>query len=179
MRKTKGGKSRIVKDLMAKGVTARKAEKAVNAVFDLMKEALQAGEPVAVPGGTLQAKARKGKPRRKSQRFRTVSSKKIAFKFVRYPGARRVVKFTPDPDLDLTPLPLPETPEQVEARDIASVLIGKPANEAIMARLQQAVEVHQSRPGALLRRLRDLNSRGWTFGNIELLAQQISACHWL
>jgi hypothetical protein len=108
-----------------------------------------------------------------------VHNKKIAFKFVRYPGARRVVKFTPDTTLDLTPLPLPEAPERVEARDIASVLIGKPANEAIMASLRQAVEVHASQPGALLRRLRDLNSRGWTFDNVESLARQISACHWL
>src|ERR1039457_5303021 len=149
MKKIKGGKSRIVKDVMAKGFTAREAEEAVNAVFSLMKLALQSGGPVEVPGGTLQAKARKGKPRRKNQRFRNVNNKKIAFRLVRYPGGRRVVKFMPDPNLDLTPPPLPETPEQVEALQRASELLGKPANKAIMARLQQAVEVHPSQPGAL------------------------------
>jgi nucleoid DNA-binding protein len=179
MKKTKGGKSKIVQDVMAKGFTSRKAENAVNTVFNLMKLALQSGEPVEVPGGTLQVKARKGKPRREFQRFRSVQNEKIAFKLVRYCGARRVVKFMADPNLDLEPLPLPETPEQVEAHDIASELIGKPADKAIMARLQQAVDVHLSRPGALLRRLRDLKSRGWNFDNVESLSHQISACHWL
>jgi nucleoid DNA-binding protein len=179
MKKAKGGKSRIVKDVMAKGFTARKAEEAVNTVFSLMQLALQSGAPVEVPGGTLQAKARKGKSRMKSQRFRNVNKKKIAFRFVRYPGARRVVKFTPDPNLDLTPLPLPETPEQVEALQLASALLGKPANKAIMARLQQAVEVHPFKEGALLRRLRECKSRGRTFDNVEWLANQISAFYWL
>ena len=179
MKKTKGGKSRIVKDVMAKGFTAREAQDVVTAVFSLMKLALQSGDPVEIPGGTIQAKARKGKPRRKNQRFRNVHNKKIAFKVVRYRGARRVVKFRPDPNLDLEPLPLPETPEQVEAREIASQLLGKPANLAIMARLQQAVEVHPFKPGALLRRLREFKSRGRTFSNVELLAHQTSTWHWL
>jgi nucleoid DNA-binding protein len=178
MKKT-GGKSRIVKDVMAKGFTGRKAEEAVAAVFTLMTLALQSGGAVEVPGGTLQAKARKGKPRKKLQRFRSVHNKKIAFKIVRFPGGHRAVKFIPDSTLDLTPLPLPETPAQVESLRLASTLLGKPANEAIIARLQQAVDVHQSRPGALLRQLRDSNSRGRTFENVESLAQQISACHWL
>jgi nucleoid DNA-binding protein len=179
MKRKKGGKSRIVKDVMAKGFTARKAEKAVDAVFSLMKVALQAGEPVDVPGGTLQAKARKGKPRMKSQRFRSVNNKRIAFKFVRYPGAHRVVKFAPDPNLDLEPPPLPEPPEELEARAIASELLGMPASQAIMARLQQAVEVHRFKEGALLRRLRECKSRGRTFDNVEWLANQISAFYWL
>jgi len=179
MKRKKGGKSRIVKDVMAKGFTARKAEKAVDAVFSLMKVALQAGEPVDVPGGTLQAKSRKGKLRWVVQRFRNVNDKKIALKVVRYPGAHRVVKFTPDLNLDLTPPPLPESPEELEARMIASELLGKPANKAIMVRLQQAVEVHPFKEGALLRRLRECKSRGRTFDNVEWLANQISAFYWL
>jgi nucleoid DNA-binding protein len=179
MKRKKGGKNKIVKDVMAKGFKAREAEEAVNAVFSLMTSALQSGEPVEVPGGTLQAKDRKGKPRREIQRFHHVNSKKITFKAVRYPGARRVVKVTPDPNLDLTPLPLPEPPDMVEARKITSELTGAPANQAIMARLQQAVEVHPFREGALLRRLRDLKSRGRTFNNTEMLAHEVSACYWL
>lgn len=176
MKKEKGGKSRIIKDVMAKGFTARRAEKAVNAVLNLMTLALKSGEPVEIPGGTIQAKARKGTPRRKGQRFRNVHTKKIAYEVVRYPGARRVVKFTPDLTLDLTP---PESPETVEARAIASELLGVPASEAIMARLQQAVEVHPFKEGALLRRLRECKKRGMTFNNVEWLANQISAFYWL
>ena len=179
MKKKKGGKSRIVKDIMGKGFTARKAEEAVNTVFSLMQLALQSGAPVEVPGGTLQAKARKGKPRREVQRLRNVHNKKIALKLVRYPGAHRVVKFTPDLNLDLTPPPLPESPEELEARAIASELLGMPASQAIMARLQQAVEVHPFKEGALLRRLRECKSRGRTFDNVEWLANQISAFYWL
>jgi hypothetical protein len=48
-----------------------------------------------------------------------------------------------------------------------------------MARLQQAVEVHPSKPGALLRRLRDFKSRGWRFAGIDSLACQLTAHYWL
>ena len=92
------------------------------------------------------------------------------------------MKFTPDLSLDLTPLPpppLPETSEQVEARQLASELLGKPADKSIMATLQQAVEVHPFKPGALLRRLREFKGRGWQFGGIDSLARQVTAHHWL
>ncbi|MGD0778317.1 MAG: hypothetical protein ABSC05_36510 [Candidatus Solibacter sp.] len=89
------------------------------------------------------------------------------------------MKFTPDLELDLTPAPPPETAEQVEARQLASDFLGRPADKAIMARLQQAVEVHPSKPGALLRRLRDFKSRGWRFAGIDSLACQLTAHYWL
>jgi hypothetical protein len=103
----------------------------------------------------------------------------MQFRFVRYLGRRRVLKFIPDLSLDLTPPPVPETPEQAEAREMASELIGHPLNKPIMASLQQAVEVHPCKPGALLRRLRDFKSRGWTFGSVPLLAQYLSSWYWL
>jgi nucleoid DNA-binding protein len=92
----KGGKSRIVKDIMAKGFTARKSEKALNAVIDSLKFALRRGEPVEVPCGTLEAKVQSGRPRRKWQRFRNVNTGKTDFQYISYPGRRRVVKFKPD-----------------------------------------------------------------------------------
>jgi nucleoid DNA-binding protein len=179
----KGGKSRIVKDIMAQGFTARKSEQAMNAVIDSMKFALWRGEPVEVPGGTLQAKIREGKPRRKFQRFRNVHTRKTDFQFIHYSGRRRVVKFTPDLTLDLTPLPplpLPETAEQLEARQLASYLLGKPANKAIMAELQQAAEVHRCMPRSLLLRLREYKDRGWHFNNdIYGLRSCLAAWFWL
>ena len=109
--KKKGGKSTIVKDVMAQGFTARKAEKAVDVVFDCMKLGLWWGEPVEIPSGTIQAKIRKGKPRRMFQRFRGIQKGKILYRIVDYPGRRRVVKFAPNLDLDLTPLPSPPLSE--------------------------------------------------------------------
>jgi hypothetical protein len=100
----KAGKSRIVRDIMAKGFTARKSEKALNAVIVHMKLGLRRGEPVEVPGGTLQSKIRRGRPRKKLQRFRNINTRKIDFENISYSGRRRVVKFTPDLALDLTPV---------------------------------------------------------------------------
>ena len=179
MKKKKGGKSVIVQDVMARGFTARKAEKALKAVIDCMTFGLRRGEPVEIPGGTIQARVRKGTPRREFQKFRNIETGGISHRIVQYPGRRRVVKFIPDLNLDLTPPPLPETPEELEARQLASELLGKPANNAIMATLQRAVEVHPFRPGALLRRLRDIKSRGWHFDSVDTLARQVSAHYWL
>ena len=135
-----------------------------------------------IPGGTIQAMVRKGKPRRKFQRFRDIRQGKVAYRIVSYPGRRRVVKFTADLSLDLTPLPpppLPETSEQLEARQLASELLGKAADKSIMATLQRAVEVHPFKPGALLRRLREFKGRGWRFGGVTSLAHQVTAYYWL
>jgi hypothetical protein len=147
-----------------------------------MKLGLWWGEPVEVPGGTLQAKVRKGTPRRSSQTFKDIQTGRINRRVVNYPGRRRVVKFTPDSNLDLTPLPPPPVPvtaEQVEVCQLASELLGQPAHNAIMATLQEAVEVHPSHPGALLRRLREFKSRGWQFGSVASLAHQVSIHYWL
>jgi nucleoid DNA-binding protein len=180
MKRKSLGKSAIISDVMAKGVTARKATKAVNAVFDFMKQGLWWGEPVEVPGGTLQAKVRKGRSRRKVQKFLNIQTGMIDLQIGLFPGRRRVLKYTPDLDLDLTPLPpppAPETPEQVEARQLASELLGKPADRAGIA-TQKAVEVHPSKPGALLRRLREFKDRGMHFGDVTALAYDVSACYW-
>jgi nucleoid DNA-binding protein len=188
-KKKTGGKSVLVKDLMAKGFTARKAQKAVNAVFDCMKLGLWWGEPVEVPGGTIQAKIRQGRPRRKLQRFQNVQTGKTAFRLVTFQGRRRVVKFKADEGLDLTPPPAPETPEQVKARQLATELLGKPADQAIMATLQQGVEVHPQRPwerlerkpdpGTLLRRLRCIKAKGLRFYFDSQLAHEVAMHYWL
>jgi nucleoid DNA-binding protein len=168
---------------MATGLTARKAEAVLNAVLDRMKFAIWCGEPVEIPGGTIQAKIRQGKQRKVVQTFRHIQTKQIVHRIVRYPGWRMVLKFSPDFGLELTPLPrplLPDTPEQVEVRQLASELLCKPADMAIIAMLQEAVELHPHQPGALLRRLRDIKSRGWSFENdVYLLAQQVAAHYWL
>jgi len=178
-KRRKGGRSVIVKDLMAAGLTARRAEKALTAVFYCMKRCLWRGEVVPVPGGTIRTADRKGTPRRELRRLSNIQTGDDKYRFVHYRGRRKVVKFTPDLDLDLTPVPPPETAEQAEARQLASHLLGRAADQAIMARLQRATEVHPSKPGALLRRLRDIKSRGYQFADIDSLAHQVTAHYWL
>ena len=114
MKKKKGGRSSIIKDLMATGLTARKAAMAVNAVFDHMTLAAWWGEPVEIPGGLIQSTIRQGKLRKERQRFRDIQTRKIVYKSIVFPGRRRVVKFTADLQLDLTPLPVPPLPETSE-----------------------------------------------------------------
>ena len=57
------GKSGLIRELMAKGLSVREAEKAVNAVFDVMARGVGRGETVEIPGGTIQAKIMNGEPR--------------------------------------------------------------------------------------------------------------------
>jgi nucleoid DNA-binding protein len=183
MKKKKGGKNAIVKDLMAKGLTARKAEKAVNAVFAQMTLSLQRGEIVEIPGGSIQAKPRKGKSRIEFHKFSNIQSKKRMHPLTRYPGGHRVVKFTPDLELDVSlfpALPVAEAPESVEARQLASYLLkGKPASEETMRTLQQAVDARPHRPGALSRRLRELKSNGFLFDNDVMLAASLYNLYWI
>lgn len=99
----KGGKFHIIEDITATGVSAGKAAKALNAVLDAWKLALWCGEEVEVPGGILQAKITRGRPRAKLQHFQNISTKELIGLPVRYPGRRRVVKLKPDPKLGLKP----------------------------------------------------------------------------
>jgi nucleoid DNA-binding protein len=183
-KKKKTGKSLLIQEVMAKGFTSRKAAKAVDALLDCMKHGLWCGDEVPIPGGTVQAKIRKGKPRYKLQPYRNINTGRYMLKLIHYSGRRRVVKFTPDESLDLTPLPVPpppDTPEQIEARRLARELLEfkQPADNALMAKLQQAVEVHPTAHGSLLPRLREFKARGWSFINIEQLAAQVAAHYWL
>jgi nucleoid DNA-binding protein len=183
----KAGKNVLIEEIMAKGLglSSRKATRAVNTVVDRIKFALWCGEPVEIPGGTIQAKIRKGKPRQeKMHKFKNVQTRKAMYKAVKYPGRRRVVTFTPDKTLDLTPPPLPpppETSEQIEARQLATELLAlkEPADTATMTTLQQAAEFHSNKPGALLRRLREFKTRGWQFHDVYSLATRVTAHYWL
>jgi len=66
--KTPGGKRRIVRDVMTRGFTQRKAAKAVDTVFRLMREALSCHEPVELPHiGTLEVRIRDGRPKKREQ----------------------------------------------------------------------------------------------------------------
>jgi len=176
MTKKKCGKSKIIQDVRATGLTARKAEKAVNTVFDHLKLGLWWGEPVEIPGGTLQSKIRNGKPRTRIQKFRNIQTGKIDHRIVDYPERRRVLKFTPNLNLDLTlpGPPIPEIPEHIEARQLASELLGKPVNKVVMVMLQEAVKTHPFKRETLLQRLREFKDRGERFDGVVSLARQLA-----
>jgi nucleoid DNA-binding protein len=174
----KQGKSRLIRELLAKGLSVRRAEKAVNVVFDIMAKAVRRGELVEIPGGSMQAKTMNGKARSRMQRFRNVQTDEINFRIVRYPGRRRVVRFRPDETLDLTPLPEPPTTEELQCRQLAAELIGKPASDAVMERLHRAAAFPPQKPGNLLARLRERQQRGGQY-NVESLACEIEKLYWL
>ena len=173
------GKSGLIRELIAKGLSVRQAEKAVNAVFEVMTRAVKRGETVEIPGGTIQAKIMNGEPRRASQRFRDVRTREIAVKVINYRGRRRVVKFRPDESLDLTPLPPPPTLEQVECRQLATELLAKAVNDQIMAQLLQGADSPSSKPGALLRRLKEVRNRGWRISSTEDLTACLAKLYWV
>jgi nucleoid DNA-binding protein len=80
------------------GVSKRKSEKAVNAVFDGMARALRRGEEVELPIGWIQtARPPAKRPKRKFQRFSNIQTGKISFKMVRYPG--KIIRFRANPAL--------------------------------------------------------------------------------
>jgi nucleoid DNA-binding protein len=173
------GKSGLIRELIAKGLSVRKAEQAVNAVFDCVTRAAWRGEAVEIPGGTIKTQIMNGKPRRLSQRFQDVRTREIAVQVVDYPGRRRVVKFRPDESLDLTPLPVPPTPEEIECRQLATELLAKVVDDQVMIQLQEGADFPSPKPGALLRRLKEARSRGCRIRSTEELTKNLAKLYWM
>jgi len=94
------GKSGLIQMLMKEhGFSKRKAEKAVNAVFDCMARALRLGEVVELPIGWIHTAARPPAKREKQkwQRFRNIQTKKISRSIVNYPD--KIIRFRANPRL--------------------------------------------------------------------------------
>jgi nucleoid DNA-binding protein len=179
---SKKGKSGLIRAVMAKGFSVRQAIKAVNAVFDRMTLAVRRGEVVEIPGGTIQARLRQGKPRQRFQKLFNVQTGESRHKFVRFPGQRRVVRFRPDLALDLTPLPVPPpppTPEEIECQQLATELLGHPVNARILKYLKQHADFPQPKPGSLLRRLKEVKARGRNPKSFYELGSWIRGFYWI
>lgn len=195
-------KRTLINDVRAKGFSARKATKAVDAVFQIWKEALSCWEDVETPCGILTAAPTKGSNRREFKKVRDIRTKKLKYFMAHYPGRRRVVKLKADPALvaDLLPLPpsllqklTPPPPapepdaEETEARQLASKLLRHPITDQMMEELKNAPGVNPYfegervafKPGALLRRLRDIERRGWSPGHLYGLVHQIASLYWI
>ena len=179
-KKRKHGKNVLIEAAMAKGLTARKARQFVNAIVASWTHALWCGEVVEIPGGTIQSKIRQGTERWMVKRFRNVNTGKPMKRDAIYPGWRMVVKFKPDRHLTFPLSPPKETAEELEARQIASELMGSPVSREMLAELQTALEKRSHRrPGALLTRLKVIRSRGLHTPNVESLIFYLAICHYL
>jgi nucleoid DNA-binding protein len=184
MKKEKGGRALLIEALVAKGFSVRKARKAVNGVIAVMISGLRRGETVDIPGGTIQKAWRKGKGRQRLTTFRNAQTKKIDHALVGFFRQHVRVKFTPDPTLDVSPLPVPPpppTPQQLEERQLASELAGRPATDRDMQSLQKAASIHPTRPAdaCLLRRLRELKQRGRKYIYFDYLAYDVEWLYWV
>lgn len=186
------GKGRLIRDLMAKGFSVRRSTKAVNAVFDCMRQALARGETVEAPGGLLRTQIRNGKRHWEIlKKRRNVNTGKIfKTRIVALPGRRRVIKFEPDVNLNLdhcAELPPPSIPpsawfwpaesrdpEQAEIWKLAAELLGHPVDTATVAVLQDAADVYSRQPGALLNMLRRRRERGHRPPTVEALAYDLA-----
>lgn len=186
-----GGKSGLMRMLMKKhGFSKRKAEKAVNMIFDGMTRALWRGEVVEIPGGEIVLREREGKRRIKYQEFSNIQTRKREHKVIWYKGKRKVVKFIPDETLDLTPPPRPPDPQLVsKAMELEQLLL-----QLIHGKISSAdrdwlldVVARSCSPGTpppellthLLARLRELVKRGRQFTDSLELSGGVRMLHWL
>ncbi|HEY3412140.1 MAG TPA: HU family DNA-binding protein, partial [Armatimonadota bacterium] len=121
-------KATLVKMLVEKGFSVRKATKGVNAVFAVMAKKLRYGEIVPLPGGFATLVSRT--PRRELHRFRDIHTKKARYRIINYNKNKKAIKFTPTLELEFEPgrekrarlAPRPEPPTLKEIRQLASEL---------------------------------------------------------
>ena len=172
-----------------KGISGRKAERGFRAVFDRIAETVRSGEPVELPGlGILKSVRRKGPAQRRWKPVHDIHTGKKRYLVV--PDFRRPRQIIFKPFLwleDFTPPPPPPSPEEMEARQLAAELLGRPVDASVMYCLQvEGVDPHPHQPGALLRRLQHLKKRGRGFQTFKLtdwavahLAQAVKDVYWL
>ena len=110
-RRSRGGQSALIRILRLTGFSFRRAERGVQAVFELMIEALARGEAVEIPGGVLQCHTVTRTPRLKFSQLSNINTRKRVYRWVHFPGGpRRRIRFRADPRIDFAPLPAPPRP---------------------------------------------------------------------
>ena len=187
---SKTGRAGLIRDLMEKGLSARKAEKAVNAVVDLWTSALKRGENVELPVGWIWTKQYQGKQSKNSWRAVNVQTHKPMCKTRTQPGKRKVIKFIPNENRDWSDLPRPLSPELQkkgeEMESLFSHLTGRDASALNLPTLLDAVRDPSSLDTTepqlfdrLLARLRELRKRGKTFLDLYDLAASLAMLFWI
>jgi nucleoid DNA-binding protein len=177
---SKSGKSGLIRMLMAeKGLSKRRAERAVNALFARMTAALRRGELVDIPGGTIVSAPPQGKPRRKWKRLRNVNSGEPAYRVITY-GERKRIRFRPDCNLDLAPPAPANSPNQIppELREVVNRiarLMGRQPTHDLLNRLYAAADFDAAR---FLARLGELQQRYKSLNAWELEAG-VRSLYWI
>jgi nucleoid DNA-binding protein len=114
-------KTDLIRELIEKGFSHRKARKAVNGVFYCMARALRRGDVVDIPGGAINTTSRADAGRWKLQRFRNIQTDKPFFKSVKRP--KRIIRFKPDKNFQFVDKPKRPKPETVDDREIKRLFL--------------------------------------------------------
>jgi nucleoid DNA-binding protein len=190
--RSENGKSGLIKMLMREhGISKRKAEKAVNAVFDCMTGALKRGECVEAPGGTIIVDAPSPGQKRRIQKFRNIETGEIFHKLANPP--KRVLRFRSDKKLiQRGPFPPPAPPppsralkqKQAELEQLLIQLGFPRIDEPDLKSLLAAVDDNRHEPDPhhldrLLARLRELVKRGQKVRNIYFLCAAVRQLNWI
>ena len=112
--KSKGSKSLLIQALHEVGLSFRNSERGVNALFDIIAQALHRGEIVETPVGELHCRTVQRKRRYRFMDLINAQTGERMYKMVRYKaGPVRRFTFRPNPELQfpvLSPLPLFASP---------------------------------------------------------------------
>jgi hypothetical protein len=172
--RSRKGKSGLIRKLMEKGFSARKAERAVNAVFACWSQAIARSEEVELPGGFLRAVP--PKPRRELHLFTHARTGKSFYRIVEY-GKRPALRFRANLAFEPIAVPPPPPPQELlPAAALVQTLTGSPPGPAFLDRLLAAA---RGDPASLLRRLRDLRQRGRPLQGPDFLLQDVASLYWL
>ena len=130
--------------------------------------------------GTVKSVVRKGPAQRRYRPLHNVVTGEKPYRVVPDFRLPRQIHFTPYPELDFTPPPPPPSPAEMEAQELAAELLGCPVDASVMERLQaKGVDLHPHKPGALLRRLRELKKRGRQFQDVTRMAWAMAELYWI
>jgi len=179
------GKSGLIKMLMqTHGISKRKAEKAVNAVFDCMSLGLRRDGCVELPGGVAYlASQPAGREKRVFQKFRNIQT---GAKFISlFSPPKRIIRFRPDPELIQRPPfppppPPPPSPKMIQAQDELEQLLtqlGFP--DLPLPEFKYLYDVVGQDMVRLLARLQELVRREQKFTNSFMLCAAVNDLYWI
>lgn len=179
------GKSGLIKMLMREhGISKRKAEEAVNAVFDCMILALSHGDFVELPIGVISIASRPPGRKPVVQHFSNIQTGKKFRKLVRPP--QRFIRFRPDRKLiQKGPFPLPPppppSPASIQKQEELCQLWTRLgfSKEITLPELKSLLAAADENLDRLLARLRELVQRERKFTNYLFLCAAVRQLFWI
>jgi hypothetical protein len=184
-RDSKLNKGKLVRILIEKGFSTRRARKAVNAVFAIWAKHLKYGETVAVPGGKLRV-VHKEKEHR-FQRLYHFPTKKAKYRIVHRNRQKKAIvflpalklPFQPDPKAKAPEAPFIERPAMREVRQLMSDLLGYPATDYELSRVAVELMNCGARPTALVERLRFVKGKALPGMSLWDLCAWVRNTYWI